>query len=917
MTMQGDAPGGDSAATRVKLYVWSFGTAEFDESRWELKVAGAAVPLERRPLEVLQYLLRHAGEAVTREELIAAAWAGRIVVEAVLTNAIGKLRRALQDDAQETIATLPRVGYRLSVPVSRRPAANLPRASLLSAGDSVPRRPHWKLETELARRDSTGVWLARHSKTHEPRVFKFSLAGEGLQGLKREVTIARLLREGLGERTDFVPVLDWDFEEAPYFIESAYGGVSLDAWRPDGGIGQVPLHVRLAMFADAAEAVAAAHALGVLHKDLKPANLLVHEDDGRPRLRVADFGSGNLLDSGTLDALGITHLGLTQARPGPSDSGTPLYLAPEVVAGQSPTTSSDIYALGVTLYQLVAGDFRRTMAPGWETAIDDPLLCRDIAAAANGDPARRPPSAAVLADNIRNLERRREEFELQRAVEARIAAGEKRLARARARRPWLLATMAVLVAGLGLAGWQLQQTLESERAAARERDVAQALNEFVGRDILAAANPMVSGSATTSIREALDHAAPKIENRFAAQPEIAAPLHAIVARAYYQLSDYPGAIRHYRAAAGLFARVAGEQSASTLHQRARLAEALARSGDVAGARAQLARLAPGIAALGPQQQPAAKVRYDLADAWTAWQAGDFPAAVAPLEDAAAALVRLPEPDPELEMEVQQALIMARGRAGLPVADLVKLQEAAIVEMQASRNEHKMPLLLSARYGLLRARMLAGEERELEPDYRKLISELTELLGPRNVTTLLAKHGLAHIYMKQQKWPECQRLMASVHGDLARILGPSNIQSVNSQNGYGACLLGDGKVDEAGKVLTAALAAVDGEEGLKAGLVRVAVQVNLGHVLAAQGRWDELAPLLQRIQRDGGRLLEADSDAAGEVALIQGRLLAARGDRDGAIVQLRTAVRELSKKNDDGYWLVALGQRELARASGGK
>ncbi len=81
--------------------------------------------------------------------------------------------------------------------------------------------------------------LARHAKTHEARVFKFSLAGKGLTSLKREVTVARLLREALGEREDFVRVLDWDFEQAPYFIESEYGGVSLDRWPASGGIAAI------------------------------------------------------------------------------------------------------------------------------------------------------------------------------------------------------------------------------------------------------------------------------------------------------------------------------------------------------------------------------------------------------------------------------------------------------------------------------------------------------------------------------------------------------------------------------------------------------------------------------------------------------------------------------------------------------
>ena len=141
----------------TKAWCWSFGRCEFDESRWELRVAGEPVELERKPAEVLQYLLRHAGEVVTKAELLGSVWAGRVVVEAVLTNAVGKVRKALEGSGQEIVATLPKVGYRLVVPVSRRMVEYLPEDSRLQAGDAVPRRQNWKLEAPLARTEGNEV----------------------------------------------------------------------------------------------------------------------------------------------------------------------------------------------------------------------------------------------------------------------------------------------------------------------------------------------------------------------------------------------------------------------------------------------------------------------------------------------------------------------------------------------------------------------------------------------------------------------------------------------------------------------------------------------------------------------------------------------------------------------------------------
>ena len=546
-----DVEGGGTA------YCWKFGKAEFDESRWQLRVAGQAVELERKPLEVLQYLLRHAGEAVTKEELLSSAWAGRIVVEAVLTNAIGKLRKALGDEEQTIIATLSRVGYRLAVPVQRKVVELLPEASRLAVGDAVPRRSNWKLETPLARTEGNEVWLARHAKTHESRVFKFSLAGKGLAGLKREVTIARLLRKALGERADFVHVLDWDFEEAPYFVESEYGGTSLDRWPEGAGIAVVPLAQRLSMFAEAADAVAAAHGVGVLHKDLKPANLLVYEIDGAPQLRVADFGSSRLFDSGWLDELGITHLGMTQAQMITSDtSGTPLYLAPELAAGQTSTVKSDIYTLGVTLYQLVVGDFRRPLAPGWENDIADPLLRQDIADAASGDPAKRPDSAALLAERIRNLEGRREQRALEEAVRARVADGEKRLAKIRARRPWMIAAMVSLVAGLVFSGSMWFRSEQQARVAAEQRiqaekqaKRAEAVVSFLSNDLIRSVTPEGAGyERNPTIRDMMVFASTNTDEKFKNDRSTLANVHAALGASWAALFEAKRSVEHYRKA---------------------------------------------------------------------------------------------------------------------------------------------------------------------------------------------------------------------------------------------------------------------------------------------------------------------------------------------------------------------------------
>lgn len=111
--------------------VWQFGRCEFDELRYELRVDDAIVDLEGKPLEVLHQLLLGAGATVRKEELLETVWPGVLVVDASLATAVSKLRKVLGDE--EVIKTVPKVGYRIAVPVRRtisRPELVTPRSSL-------------------------------------------------------------------------------------------------------------------------------------------------------------------------------------------------------------------------------------------------------------------------------------------------------------------------------------------------------------------------------------------------------------------------------------------------------------------------------------------------------------------------------------------------------------------------------------------------------------------------------------------------------------------------------------------------------------------------------------------------------------------------------------------------------------------
>jgi DNA-binding winged helix-turn-helix (wHTH) protein/serine/threonine protein kinase len=438
-------------AAAMAVYLWRFDDAEFDEAGRELRMAGHAVELEPRPLEILLQLLRHAGEVVTKDDLLDAVYGHRHLTDGAVAQAIRRLRRALNDHDQKIIVTVHRVGYKLIAEVRRTEIAESRRRPLLlKAGDRVPRREHWRLLQPLGGNE-VEVWLIEHEKTHARRVLKLATDAARLSALKREVTLYRVLKEALGEREDLFTLIDFNFESSPYFIECEYGGVTLQEWAESfGGLGAIPIVRRLDMLAWAAEAVGAAHGANVLHKDLKPTNILAYQaSDAAWRARLIDFGSGRLLDADRLAALRITQQGFTQQLLSGEESmsGTPLYLAPELIAGHMPTAQSDVYALGVILYQMAVADFRKPIASGWEDDVSDPLLREDIAAATHGNPARRLNSAQELAQRLRRLDRR---------PLARSGAAKTSLAAPPVHRTLrLVAAMTAVTAGIAAAGWQL------------------------------------------------------------------------------------------------------------------------------------------------------------------------------------------------------------------------------------------------------------------------------------------------------------------------------------------------------------------------------------------------------------------------------------------------------------------------------
>jgi len=163
-------------------------------------------------------------------------------------------------------------------------------------------------------------------------------------------------------------------------------------------IGRLPSSKATDLAAGLCAGLAAAHEKGVLHRDLKPANLML---DGRGNIHIMDFGLAN---------------GIEQIQPGEVRQGTWAYMAPEQLAGQSVSIRSDLYALGLVLYEMFTGRRPFNAASGKEllhqrqqglaarpsafTADIDARVERVIMACIEPDPQRRPNSALAIAAEL-------------------------------------------------------------------------------------------------------------------------------------------------------------------------------------------------------------------------------------------------------------------------------------------------------------------------------------------------------------------------------------------------------------------------------------------------------------------------------------------------------------------------------------
>jgi len=316
---------------------------------------------------------------------------------------------------------------------------------------SMGRLDHYEI-LEVVGRGGTGVVLrARDTKLSRVVAIKVLAAALAASGTARQ-RFAREARTAAAVRDEHVVAIHAVHDDAPlpYLVMEFIDGCNLEALLRKGG----PLEVKevLRIGFQVATGLAAAHRLGLVHRDVKPANILL--ENGVQRVKLTDFGLARAADDASLTQTGYL-------------AGTPLYMAPEQAAGEPLDPSADLFSLGSVLYEMCTGRpaFRAptTVAvirrvcdesprPVREVNPDVPEpLCRLIARLQAKKPADRPASAQEVADLLAGLLADLNSGKSRVPGGTVPARGRTRQAGATGRKwRWAAAALVLMAVGLGL-----------------------------------------------------------------------------------------------------------------------------------------------------------------------------------------------------------------------------------------------------------------------------------------------------------------------------------------------------------------------------------------------------------------------------------------------------------------------------------
>jgi eukaryotic-like serine/threonine-protein kinase len=666
----------------------------------------------------------------------------------------------------------------------------------------------------------------------------------------------------------------------PYFVMEYVTGIPITAYCDQH---KLTTRQRLELFVRVCEGVQHAHQKAIIHRDLKPSNILVSEVDGKPLPRIIDFGVAKATSQRLTADTMFTRVG--------DIVGTPGYMSPEQadLTGVDVDTRSDVYSLGVVLYELLVGalplDFRnlafeevlhrlreedaprpstRLRMLGEQSSItaqnrgtDPAKLARQLRGdvdlitlkALEKDRSRRYSTPLELAADIGRYLR-------NEPVTARPASAAYRVHKYIRRHRIGVAVagaMAVLLVSFAVAqAFELRRiTSERDRAtrerdrATRERDRADRITTFM-TDMFKVSDPSEARGNSITAREILDKGSKEIETGLAKDPELQAQMMHVMGAVYSELGLYPQAQSLLAGAVDIRRRVLGPKRPETLESMRNLAIALYREGRFADAeKLDRETLDMRRRVFGPEHPDTLKSLNNLGN--DLLQEGRF-AEAEKLDRETLDMRRrvLGVENRETLTSMNNLALALRNERNF--ADAEKLQSETL-EIQRRILGPDHPETLRSMSNLANDLLEEGRYADSEKLWRETLEIKRRVLGPEHPETLLSMMDFATVLRDEGRLAEAEESQRETLDIQRRVLGPQHPETLMSMMNLAENLFDEGHLAEAERLRreTAEIQRrVLGPEHPYTALSTY----GLGVVVLAEGKRDEALALLREATDHG-------------------------------------------------------------------
>ena len=783
----------------------------------------------------------------------------------------------------------------------------------------------YRIERVLGRGGMGAVFLAERDDGEYQQQVALKVMRRDL--FEREDLMARLRRErqimASLDHEHVARLLDGgvDGKGRPYIVMEYIEGETIDAYCDGQGLN---IDDRLRLFQQVGKAVAAAHRRAVIHRDLKPSNVLIHEHevggDGlaqtEPRAKLLDFGIAKLVEPDA-DPSGEDCLERDSSRTALTRTGmavmTPEYAAPEQIQDEGVTTATDVYQLGVVLYELLTGQrpFRDETSGKWGRAhlraLEEAILTTEperpsTAATRLGDEAARKTrgsDAMQLSQRFRGdldaicLKALRKEPEaryasvdamledIARYLSGRPVSARRGTAWYRSRkfagRHWREIAIGVAFAALIIGGvviYTIQVTQERDRAKS-EAQKAEAVSNFLV-DLFAVTDPysteVIQGDTLTA-GVILERGADRVREELAEQPEIQATMLTEIGRIYVMLSFFSKADTLLREAIYTREKLFGEDHPEVAEPIIHLAGLKYDQQQFESAEA-LARRAVDIQKTSPERRP-----FELAKSYnilgvTLERRGSYDEAEQHYQEALAILRSHFGPS---HLEVAKALTnlaVLREKGGdYSAAESLHLESLTIKEGSLSSNHPDLANSYNHLGELFREQ---GRYGVAEKYQRKALAGFQASFGDDHPKVAFSLNDLAITLENQGQLQEAQELLEGALGIKTQRFGRKSTTVATSLNNLAIVLRKQGKYAEAEKVHREVLALDRDLVGTEHRWV--ATDLNeIATVVAQQGQLDEAEGLFRESLAMRKRLLGDDHPHVAYSMGNLGGILVAKGD----------------------------------------